>query len=344
MWKDEFMEILFSNDPDKIDTKKAIKLKFDNFPSSLYQYHRFDEKNRSLLKTDKMYLSNPYQFNDPYDCGVNLISKYQVTNKDLERCLKDDPKRFKKAFNLSNKELSKLERSKNIGNKLAKFIAKKRCSDQKDPKKRIGIVAGIEKEIMNTPINLGRLKENLLVTCFSENNDSILMWSHYANHHTGFCVEYDFKLGINNHLTRNLFPVIYTNEIFSIDEYINSPEREFGNVMSNYMDGIKVDDIINGGLKLPESAKWNNMFLISAALNKFKGWEYETEWRYVLAYENQKESVYINVPKPKAIYLGANMSKENKGTVLEIGEERNIEIYQMQIESSKFALKSNKIL
>lgn len=41
----------------------------------------------------------------------------------------------------------------------------------------------------------GKIKkqdERLKVSCFSERNDSILMWSYYGNCHKGICVEYDF--------------------------------------------------------------------------------------------------------------------------------------------------------
>ena len=31
------------------------------------------------------------------------------------------------------------------------------------------------------------------IVCFSENNDDIRMWSHYANHHKGICLEFDWK-------------------------------------------------------------------------------------------------------------------------------------------------------
>ena len=67
-----------------------------------------------------------------------------------------------------------------------------------------------------------KLREYLLVSCFSEDYKSILMWSHYAKDHTGFCVQYNFKsLGHNSHLTRILYPILYTNKIFTIDNYIH---------------------------------------------------------------------------------------------------------------------------
>ena len=32
----------------------------------------------------------------------------------------------------------------------------------------------------------------MYITAFSENNKSLLMWSHYADSHKGICVEYSF--------------------------------------------------------------------------------------------------------------------------------------------------------
>ena len=36
-------------------------------------------------------------------------------------------------------------------------------------------------------------KETLRISCFSSRLDSIVMWSHYASNHTGYCVEYNLK-------------------------------------------------------------------------------------------------------------------------------------------------------
>ncbi len=35
------------------------------------------------------------------------------------------------------------------------------------------------------------IKDSLLVSCFSETCDSILMWSHYADSHKGVCIEFE---------------------------------------------------------------------------------------------------------------------------------------------------------
>ena len=38
---------------------------------------------------------------------------------------------------------------------------------------------------------LAELRREINVCCFSEKNDDILMWSHYADKHRGFCREFD---------------------------------------------------------------------------------------------------------------------------------------------------------
>lgn len=62
-------------------------------------------------------------------------------------------------------------------------------------------IAGINSNIID---KVGDIFRHHLVTCFSESNDDTLMWSHYAEGHTGFCVEYDFHgLGQSTRLQDN---------------------------------------------------------------------------------------------------------------------------------------------
>ncbi len=58
------------------------------------------------------------------------------------------------------------------------------------------------------------------------------MWSHYSDQHKGFCVEYDFKeLGLDNQVTRFIFPVIYQEAIFDMKDYMPDSNKEFDNVL-----------------------------------------------------------------------------------------------------------------
>ncbi len=347
MWKDEFAELLFSNDETKIDTKKAAQLKYDNFPSSLYQYRTFDKKGCYLetLKEDKLYLRNPFDFNDPYDCAF-MIKKDSFMNEELmKKFLEDDPVGFRKSHQITKRQLLKLQKSDNIIRDVSRFVAKNgNLKFTKEPKKLREISKQNEQNIRSYCPDFDKLKNNFLVSCFSEDYKSILMWSHYAKDHSGFCVQYDFKsLGNNSHLTRSLFPIFYTNKIFTIDSYIHNTQPQFLDVHSSYMNGINLNNILEGTeLKIVErNNETNNMFQTYAALNKFKGWQYEKEWRYVLYCHNDSEYPYITVPKPKAIYLGTKSNNIN--AVLEVAKNKNIDVYQMSMKSSDYALEAKLI-
>lgn len=348
MWKDEFRELLFSSDETKIDEKKAAKLKYDNFPSSLYQYRRFDENKYYLkaLNEDRLYLRNPDEFNDPYDCAFMTKKKFSMTDDILKKMFKNDPIGFKKTHKITTKQFTRLKKSDKFIRDLSRYMANNENLKYKNkPKKLIEISRNIVQNIKSHSTDFNKLREYLLVSCFSEDYRSILMWSHYAEDHTGFCVQYDFKsLGNNSHLTRILYPIFYTNKIFPIDDYIHISQPQFHDVHSSYLKGINLNKILEGTeLKIVEkNSETNNMFQTYTALNKYEGWEYEKEWRYVLYCHNESKHPYIHVPKPKAIYLGAK--SDNNDAILEIAEGKNIDVYQMYMKSSEYALQCKKIL
>jgi len=61
---------------------------------------------------------------------------------------------------------------------------------------------------------LAEKKLKYRISCFAKNPLDILMWSHYGSKHEGICIGFQFKL-INKDF--NLYPVIYQDEIYSID-------------------------------------------------------------------------------------------------------------------------------
>ena len=79
-------------------------------------------------------------------------------------------------------------------------------------------------------------------------------------------------------------------------------------------------------------------------------WSYEKEWRIIkqtnLNYEDNKPDFeYITKIRPKEIYLGSQISKDNKEKLIKIGKDKNIDVYQMKIEvfSKEYKLSSEKI-
>jgi hypothetical protein len=51
------------------------------------------------------------------------------------------------------------------------------------------------------------------LTCFTEDGNNPLMWSHYASNHTGVCLKFDTDKDEN--LKKSLFPVEYKNELIN---------------------------------------------------------------------------------------------------------------------------------
>ena len=140
-----------------------------------------------------------------------------------------------------------------------------------------------------------RLKFGLLnnigtyVCCLSSKNDSVLMWSHYADSSQGMCIGYDFN-GISEDtlLKKIVFPIAYTDEPLDLSDLL--------------------DDDKNQIFKYPIDAA-----VQCAALTKSKAWEYEHEWRVILVLSQFNNSLRrIQTPiqcAPLVIHFGFHFLK-----------------------------------
>lgn len=136
----------------------------------------------------------------------------------------------------------------------------------KDMFEKIGIdvnlVSGVDRIYQDMNIDMGNVEELIKnelqvfyeelikqikfnVSCFSEIPDSILMWSHYANNHEGFCIGYDTSR-IPQNIKKEFYPVFYHETLFPL---------------------IKKGEDIN-------EYKFNSLI-------KYKDWKYENEWRLI---------------------------------------------------------------
>ena len=150
-----------------------------------------------------------------------------------------------------------------------------------------------------------RVKSQWRVGCFSDTNKNHLMWSHYANNHEGFCLEYDlYDLFEMKELL--LLPVRYTEEI---------PKGS-----------------INSGISM------EFMFRKSIV------WEYEGEWRIVKQAHDDESYINIDVPKVKAIYMGCKINNELKDKLIEICKFREIKLYESKICLNKYDIVFKEIL
>ncbi|OQY32011.1 MAG: hypothetical protein B6241_12355 [Spirochaetaceae bacterium 4572_59] len=104
------------------------------------------------LREDYFYFSSPSQLNDPFDCRVNLIWKGDES----------DTKKWLQKKDFKNKDIDML--AKHIHNydiQLDDF----------------------------TPEEYKAARDGIKIFSVTTNPENILMWSHYANNHTGICVK-----------------------------------------------------------------------------------------------------------------------------------------------------------
>ena len=156
--------------------------------------------------------------------------------------------------------------------------------------------------------------DSLRVACFSEDYDNIQMWGYYANAHKGICVEYD-TVQIQGDKRLLLAPVRYV--------------KKYEKVIS--IDGRALEKGI-----------------IRSAYTKSSNWKNEKEWRIVENNDTLNESgnengSLISFVKPTAIYLGCMAEKKLIDDVTELCKERDIALFQMDIDNKKYKLNPRKI-
>ncbi len=134
-------------------------------PRFLYRYSHIDPNEqksidhaRDIIVRSRLWLSSPRDFNDPFDMKYDLSV--------------DDPKAAKIRLDKMGKQLG-IPFSKREKRKRQIFRSGKRQASQK------------LQQIAD------RVTENVGICSFADKPRNILMWSHYARHHTGICYVFD---------------------------------------------------------------------------------------------------------------------------------------------------------
>lgn len=139
-----------------------------------------------------------------------------------------------------------------------------------------------------------------------------LMWSHYADEHRGFCVEYSFH-----------------NEDFRTDDFSNLTASRLFRI--NYHDNTKQGPINFISVDKPLTAT-------VAFLTKSIEWSYENEVRLLQYKPNGgvlREQYRLSPNSDvKAIYFGCRCPKEDIQVITNLFQDTGIKFYQMEINFS----------
>ena len=158
-----------------------------------------------------------------------------------------------------------------------------------------------------------KITNSFFVGCLAENYKNRLMWSHYADSHKGFCIEYDYS----NYKCKDIipFPVCYSENLVMIPwKYVINQNKENMHKATKEM--------------------------MRALFTKDAIWSYENEWRILIP---QSEEQSLKMPPISYIYIGAMCEEKNKHELIKIAKELNVPIKQMTIDRGKYLLHASEI-
>ncbi|WP_317322320.1 DUF2971 domain-containing protein [Subdoligranulum variabile] len=253
-------------------------------PAFLYKYYRDQALNLDSVMSNKMWYSAPCNFNDAFDCDVAI----------------DEQAIFKSLLPAVP------------GGKIIR----------KGSPVWLQLKSSLHKQITLLHRIFEDQKVSMGIACLSEVPDSILMWSHYANNHRGFCVAYNL-LDLNHKLQFSAVPVLYTQERVCLQ--------------SISLDQSKLN-------------KETMSLFIQSLTSKSMDWSYEKEWRIIrdksscgLNWDNKNKGALLDVISPSAIFLGCYASDELTSTLKQYCQNHKIPLHKMKKDPLLYRLKKETI-
>ena len=207
---------------------------------------------RTILHNE-IYLPSPPTFNDPFDC---------LPDFDMRSTLEDRVESYKRALTRLRPDLNQTEQAR-----LAHHIAKSPVVNPESDEARLTMQRLHDEQVRN----------NIGVYCVSERPDSLLMWSHYAESHSGLCLEFDSS-AIPFAIAQ---PVVYQKARRPVGRATESDEQS----------------------------------MEKALLTKSDDWDYEEEWR-VIEYQLGSGIYEIPNDALTGVILGARISNDHEQEIL----------------------------
>lgn len=262
--------------------------------TKLYKYRTFSARNLSMLANNEIFFAPSNVFNDPLDCPAR--KEMDFLNRD-ELIAKMAP------LEVGHRSTTLLEAIQYVESRTTNETDTKAYLDEKSKM--------FQKVVLQT----------FGIFSVSATEKDILMWSHYSDGHTGFCIEF------------NREPDNFLNDAKPV-EYPETEDFPF----IDYWAG--------------DSSKQIKEFK-KIVLTKSIHWDYEEEWRALGRPDgSDPDTVDLNysghvkeIPDDtiSGIIFGNRMKKKNRNTVRNILTGRNVKWYEANIVKNKFLLEINEL-
>ena len=283
-------------------------------PQKLYRYRSCSTLNLDAFDKDLVYAVTADKFNDPYDTLV-YYSLDNIQEQMRACCTEEFLEQFKQI--LENKDFDFPPSVIQFfgKNNLAGFKKQVISCNGINPLRLALFSAAMENILKEILLKMGdTLKVVSTIACLSESIDSVIMWSHYAQNHEGFALEYDLRFLLEQgEMNCCILPVIYDNDRFDANSFI-----QWYIAKSLGLDVKNIDSLSH----------------LKMAIHKSTQWEYENEWRIIHSEKQPAAHSRATSLKivPKAIYYGERISNIHKKTLHYIAQEKGIAEYDMYID------------
>lgn len=308
-----------------------------NIPKKLYRFRGTQEYHVNALFNDEIWGSRIDKFNDPYEC-LPCYNRERLVNSlsqefSLERIQAiedrlragDIPAEFTQL--LPGESVQKIVDAIQRTNPNDHHYEQLRMNQLLATNNVLQNIEDIEHSFFNSMKYAQCCRH---IACFSEKNDSSLMWGHYADSHRGFCIEYDFSQAIghcsekcpdirgctNFMLNLPIAPVEYRDERCDATSFLQTVTQSYLCQQIGLSMNLYHQDIL---------------IATKCLLTKSKDWSYECEWR-LFSPPTPKigaEGQVITKLKPTAIYLGVNTADDLADKLYAFCNQRSIPCYKM---------------
>ncbi|PSU85247.1 DUF2971 domain-containing protein [Photobacterium kishitanii] len=175
----------------------------------LYKYRCFEMNHLKALVNNQIWFSRGKFFNDPFDCTTDVPITF-VDSAGIKRFIehKTKARKFVDYGLLTESDLTQIQNK--YLNDLEKLVKEGRYKDHD---------LGWLVDAVFTQL------ERSFVHCLSSTPKNNLMWSHYANSHTGFCIRYKKDILLDNQEIYKYGNVNYDGKPLSLIEQLIEPEK-----------------------------------------------------------------------------------------------------------------------
>jgi hypothetical protein len=332
-------------DEEKERIRLAMELPFESL--SMYRYYKLDDKGYVLsdLRNARMTVSSPKLFNDPYDSLLYLDKEWLISTLDRES--------LEQTCEII-KEIKSGKRVEDINPGISRVnaeICERLTALPEEEVKKIFFDERLTENAMRAAAQfIEALRHHNRIACFSEVDNSPLLWAHYADCGRGICIEYhipkispqcvfpyiDFK---DRKIISSFLPVLYSNERYNATHIVNEYNEQLLILM---MERQKDYKILTAEHDLLDSEK--------TSVFKSSDWAYEREWRLILYpfTATDPDRVPIVSPIIKSVILGNAMLDSQIELVLDAlrtriektGEKIDLKRLVLNTDSQDYSLKT----